>query len=80
MGLNSTQFGLLSSDADPDQVPDPAYHFDADPYPDLMWMRIRTGIQFTKMMRIPADPDAQHWLLSRPHMQMFWIAFNTLFE
>ncbi len=60
-------------DADPDPVSDPSYHFDADPDLDfyLMWMRIRSGIQVTKMMRIPADPDPQHWLLSRPHMQMF---------
>jgi hypothetical protein len=44
-------------------VPDPAYHFDpgpdADPDPDFYLMRMR--IQVTKMMRIHADPDLQHW-------------------
>jgi hypothetical protein len=44
----------LQIDADPNPVPDPAYHYDADP--DFYLMRI----QVTKMMRIHADPDAQH--------------------
>jgi hypothetical protein len=48
-------------DAYPDQ--DPAYHFDAnpdaDPDPDFYWMRMR--IQVTKMLRMHADPDPQHW-------------------
>jgi hypothetical protein len=33
-----------------DAVPDPAYHFDADPDPDFYLMRIR--IRVPKMMRI----------------------------
>ncbi len=33
-------------------------NFDADPDPDFYLMRMR--IQVTKMMRILADPDAQH--------------------
>jgi hypothetical protein len=47
----------LQIDADP--VPDPAYHFYADPNPDfyLMRMWIRMRIQVTKMMRINVDPD-----------------------
>jgi hypothetical protein len=41
-------------DAYLDPVPDPAYHFDADPNPDfyLMRIRIRMLIQVTKMIRI----------------------------
>ncbi len=46
----------LQIDAVP--VPDPAYHFDADP--DFYLMRIRMLIQVTKMMQIHADPDPQH--------------------
>jgi hypothetical protein len=40
----------LQTDADPDLVPDPAYHLDADLdfYLMLIWIRI----QVTKMMRI----------------------------
>jgi hypothetical protein len=45
----------MQIDADP--VPDPAYHIDADPNFYLMGMQI----QVTKMMRIHADPDPQHW-------------------
>jgi hypothetical protein len=43
---------------DPDPVPDPAYHIDADP--DFYLMRML--IQVTKMTRIHAgpDPDPQH--------------------
>jgi hypothetical protein len=56
----------LQIDADPVPVPDPAYHFDADPDAVLdpvfclmrMWIRMR--IQVTTMM-IHADPDPQHW-------------------
>jgi hypothetical protein len=53
---------------DADLVPDPAYHFDADPDADpdpnfyLMWMRIWMRIKVTKMMRILADTDPQHWI------------------
>jgi hypothetical protein len=36
-------------------IPDPAYHFDADP--DFYLIRIRMQIQVTKMMQILADPD-----------------------
>jgi hypothetical protein len=45
--------------ADPDPVPDLAYHFDVDP--DFYLMRIPV----TKVMRIQihADPDPQHWYL-----------------
>jgi hypothetical protein len=59
----------LQTDADPDPVPDPAYHFGADPDPDfylkrirmwirnpdfyLMGMRIRMQIQVNKTMGIP---------------------------
>ncbi len=60
---------------------------DVDPDPDfyLMWMPIRMGIQVTKMMRIHADPDPQHWFFLSyclGLMQMFCIAIaiNTLFE
>jgi hypothetical protein len=53
----------LQIDAYP--VPDPAYHFDADPDPvfyadpdfSLMQMLFRMRIQVTKMVRIHADPD-----------------------
>jgi hypothetical protein len=31
----------LQIDADPEPVPDPAYHFDADPHPDYYFMRTR---------------------------------------
>jgi hypothetical protein len=41
----------LQINADPDPVPDPAYHLDADPDFDLM------RIQITKIMRTHADPD-----------------------
>jgi hypothetical protein len=42
----------LKIDSDP--VPDPAYHFDADPNFYLM------RIQVIKMMQVLADPDPQH--------------------
>ncbi len=52
------------------RFPDPAYYFecgsgswflfDADPDPNFDMMRMR--IHATKMMRIHADPDPQHWL------------------
>ncbi len=50
----------LQIDADPDEVTDPAYNFEADPGsdrdPDFYLMRMR--IQVNKMMRIHADPDS----------------------
>ncbi len=51
-------------------VSDPAYHFDADPNFCLMRIRILFDadpdfylmrIQVTKIMRIHANPDPQHW-------------------
>jgi hypothetical protein len=36
-------------------------NFDADPDYYLMRMLIRMRFQITKMMRILADPDPQHW-------------------
>jgi hypothetical protein len=60
----------LQIDADPDPVPDPAYHINAEPNPDfyLMSMRIQTRIQVTKMIRSHAEPvpdphHSQHWLI-----------------
>jgi hypothetical protein len=41
--------------------------FDPDPDFYLMRIRIRLRIQFTKMMRILADPDPQHWTWGEPH-------------
>ncbi len=55
----------LQTDADPDPVPDPADHFHVDPDADFYLMRMRIRIQVTKMMRIYADPDTQHWFLAR---------------
>jgi hypothetical protein len=45
---------------DADLVPDPAYHFDADPGFFLMRMSIRMQIQVTKMMRIRIHKTAQY--------------------
>jgi hypothetical protein len=54
----------LQINADPELVPDYAYHFDvdlnADPDFILMQMRIRMRIWLTKMLRIHADADPQH--------------------
>jgi hypothetical protein len=46
------------TEADPDLVPDPAYHFDADPKADPYFYLMRIRIQVTKMIRVHADPDA----------------------
>jgi hypothetical protein len=53
----------LQIDTNPDSVPDPAYHYYADPDSDFYLMRIRRmRIQDTKMIRIHADPYLQYWL------------------
>jgi len=53
----------LQIDMNPDSVPDPAYHYYADPDSDFYLMRIRRmRIQVTKMIRIHADPYLQYWL------------------
>ncbi len=44
---------LINFDADPDPDADPDFY--------LMRMPIQMRIQVTKMMRILADPDSQHW-------------------
>ncbi len=54
----------LQIDADP--VPDPAYHFDADPDPDFYLMRSGSGFLFDADAdpgyQNDADPDTQHCL------------------
>jgi hypothetical protein len=50
----------LQIDEDPEPIPDPAHHFDADPDFYLIQMVIRMRIQTTKMMRVHVDPDLQN--------------------
>jgi hypothetical protein len=47
----------LQIDADPDSVPDPAYHFDANPefIPDA-------DPDYQNDADTDVDPDPQHWL------------------
>ncbi len=57
----------LQTVADPDLVPNPAYHFDANPDPDFYMMLIRIWIFFgadpgyQKDADTDEDLDPQHW-------------------
>ncbi len=53
----------LQTDADPDLVPDPVYHFDADPKADPYFYLMRIRIQVSKMMRIRRLADQDFYLM-----------------
>jgi hypothetical protein len=48
----------LQINADPELVPDYAYHFDVDPNADPDFSFMQMPIRLTKMLRIHADANA----------------------